>query len=105
MLDRDERLALLPLEDDEADALLARVPGEARDECWWLVLRDGTAVAGDHGGGVLVLTELRLTHPLGRLLERIGASRLVDAFDKRIARHRAGLSRLVPDGPQPRRYP
>jgi hypothetical protein len=69
------------------------------------VLRDGTPVAGDGGAGVLLLCELRLTRPLGVLLRAAGASRLVDAFDVRVARHRMRLGRLVPDGPEPRRFP
>lgn len=81
------------------------MPKEERDRCWWLVLRDGTAVPGDRGGGVAVLAELRLTSPLGRLLRKLGASPLIDAFDRLVARHRAPLGRLVPDGPAPRRYP
>ena len=85
--------------------MLASVPEEARGECWWLVLRDGTPVAGDNGAGVLILSELRATRPLGRALARVGASPLVDALDKTVARHRSALGRIVPDGPAPRRYP
>jgi hypothetical protein len=81
------------------------VPKEDRDRCWWLVLRDGTALPGDRGGGVAALAEIRLTRPLGRLLRKLGASPLIDAFDRLVARHRALLGRLVPDGPAPRRYP
>ena len=69
------------------------------------MLRDGTPVPGDGGAGVLLLTELPLTHPLGRFLRALHASLLVDAFDKLVARHRSGLGRFVPDGPAPRRYP
>jgi hypothetical protein len=81
------------------------VPEDARGECWWLVLRDGTPIAGDAGGGVAALTELSLTRPLGRLLAAAHASPVVDAVDKLVARHRGRLGRLVPDGPAPRRYP
>jgi predicted DCC family thiol-disulfide oxidoreductase YuxK len=104
-LDRDEALALLPLADEEADGLLASVPEEARGECWWLVLRDGTPVAGDSGGGIALLAEVRLTRPLGSVLRALRASALVDALDKLVARHRARLGSLVPEGPAPRRYP
>jgi hypothetical protein len=85
--------------------LLASVPEEARGNCWWLVLRDGTPIAGDGGGGVAALGELRLTRPLARGLSLVRASGLVDAFDKRVARNRVRLGRVVPDGPAPRRYP
>jgi hypothetical protein len=85
--------------------VLAAVPEEARDECWWLVLRDGTPVPGDAGGGVALFAELRLTRPLGRALEALHASALVDRLDKLVARHRGWLGRVVPDGIAPRRFP
>jgi hypothetical protein len=80
------------------------VPEDERGECWWLVLRDGTLVPGDGGGGVALFAEVRLTRPLGRVLRALRLSRLVDAFDKFVARHRGRLGRFVPDGPAPRRY-
>ena len=95
----------MPLADEEAAELLATVPEEARDECWWFVTADGAPVPGDRGGGVALLRELRLTRPLGRLLEAAHASPLVDAVDRLVARHRGRLGRFVPDGPAPRRYP
>ena len=96
---------MLPLDDEEAGGLLASVPEEARGECWWLVLRDGTLLPGDAGGGVALFAEVRLTRPLGLLLRAVRASALVDALDKVVARHRGRLGRFVPDGPRPRRYP
>jgi hypothetical protein len=98
-------LALLPLDDDEAGRLLTAVPEEARDECWWLVLRDGAPLQGDAGGGVALFAEVRLTRPLGRALEALHASALVDTLDKVVARHRSRLGRVVPDGLAPRRFP
>jgi hypothetical protein len=103
--DRYEELALLPLADEEAARLLAGVPERARDECWWIVLRDRTPIAGDAGGGVALFAEVRLTRPLGRLLRTLHASALLDALDKVVARHRARLGGLVPEGAAPRRYP
>jgi hypothetical protein len=105
MLDRDEELALLRLADDEVDSLLASVPEAARDECWWLILRDGTPVPGDDGGGVALFAEVRLTRRLARVLRTLRASPLIDAFDKIVARHRSRLGRFVPEGPAPRRFP
>jgi hypothetical protein len=81
------------------------MPEEARDECWWLVLRNGTPVPGDAGGGVALLVEVRLTRPLGRVFRAVRASALIDALDKLASRHRSRLGRFVPDGPSPRRYP
>jgi len=96
---------LLPLADEEAYDLLGEVPEEERDECWWLVLNDGTPVPGDRGGGVALLAEVRLTRPLSRFLRALRLSRLVDASDRLVSRHRGRLGRLVLDGPAPRRYP
>jgi hypothetical protein len=96
---------LLPLADSRADRLLATVPEEARAECWWLVLPDGTPIPGDAGGGVALLAEVRLTRHVARVLRALHASALVDAFDKVVARYRTRLGRVVPDGPAPRRYP
>ncbi|HEX2104796.1 MAG TPA: hypothetical protein VHF51_14160 [Solirubrobacteraceae bacterium] len=96
---------MLPLADPEADRLLASIPEAERGRCWWLVLRDGTPVPGDGGGGARLFAEVRLTRPLGRLLQGLRASALVDALDKLVARHRTRLGRFVPDGPAPRRYP
>jgi hypothetical protein len=85
--------------------VLASVPEEARDECWWFVLRDGTPIPGDEGGAVALLAEVRLTRPLGRLLRLLRASALLDAVDKLVAGQRGRLGRLVPEGPALRRYP
>jgi hypothetical protein len=85
--------------------LLASVPDEARNDCWWLVLRDGTTVPGDAGGGVALLVEIRLTRPIGSLLRMLQTSPLIDALDKLVSRHRGALGRVVPDDPAPRRYP
>jgi hypothetical protein len=104
-VDRHEELALLPVADEEASHLLASVPEEARGECWWLVLPDGSLLPGDAGGGVALFVAVGLTRPLGRVLRAVRASALLDELDKVVARHRGRLGRLVPEGPAPRRYP
>ncbi len=104
-MDRHQELALLPLGDDEAGHLLASVPEEERGHCWWIVLRDGTLVRGDEGGGVMLLAEIRLTGPLGRSLRAVRLSPVVDVFDRVLAKYRSPLGRFVPEGPAPRRYP
>lgn len=98
-------MALLPLADPEAERLLASVPEERRGACWWLVRRDGTPVAGDAGGGVMLLSEIRLTRSVGRALAALRLSPVVDTLDKLLAWSRSWLGRFVPDGPAPRRYP
>ena len=93
------------MDDERAGALLASVSEDERGECWWLVLRDGTPLRGDAGAGVAVMCEIRVLAPLGRLLQRLGLSPLVDALDRVVSRHRRRLGRLVPDGRSPSRYP
>lgn len=104
-MDSRKELALLPLEDEEAGRLLGAVTGERRGECWWLILRDGTPVAGDEGGGVMLLTEVRLSRALGRVLRAFRLSPLIDALDRLLSQYRKRLGRFVPEGPAPRRYP
>ncbi len=81
------------------------MPEEKRGECWWLILRDGTPVAGDGGGGVMLLSELPLTRLLGWALHTLKLSPLVDAVDRFLAKYRKRLGRFVPEGPAPRRFP
>ena len=85
--------------------MLASVPEEGRGECWWLVLRDGTPVAGDRGGGVMLFAELQLTRPLGGVLRALRLSPLIDVLDRFLAKYRKRLGPFVPEGPAPRRYP
>ncbi len=85
--------------------MLASVPEEKRRDCWWLVLRDGTPVAGDGGGGVLLFAEVQLTRPLGRVLHAVRFSPVIDALDRVVTLYRTRLGRFVPEGPAPRRYP
>jgi hypothetical protein len=96
---------LLPLADAEVARLLASVPEAVRNESSWLVHRDGAAVRLGAGGAVQLLAEVRLTRPLGRGLEAVGATGLLDALVGLVSRHRARIGRFVPDGPAPRRYP
>jgi hypothetical protein len=81
------------------------VPPEQWEQNWWLVLRDGTLLRGNYGGGVGLLTEMRLTRLMGRLLAALHFSPLIDAFDRFVARRRAKWSWFVPKGPAPRRFP
>ena len=93
------------LKDEEANELLDPVPDELRAECWWLVHRDRTPVAGNRGGGVELLLSLRATRPIGRILNALGLSPVMDLGDRILDKLRSPLSRVVPDGPAPRRYP
>jgi hypothetical protein len=52
-----------------------------------------------------VLSELRLTRPLGVALRRGRLSPVVDAFDRLVSRHLKRLGKFVPAGPAPHRFP
>jgi hypothetical protein len=73
---------VLPLDDAAACPLLAPLPDGERFASWRLVRRDGSLA----GYGWI-------------------RGRVPDAAYRFVARHRAALGRLVPDGPAPRRYP
>jgi predicted DCC family thiol-disulfide oxidoreductase YuxK len=104
-LDRHQQLALLPLAHEAAALLLDAVPANRRAESWWVVRRDGVPVSGTSGGGIVLLAEISRTRFVGRVLGEIGLSSLIDVLGALVARHRGRLSRFVPDGPAPQRYP
>jgi hypothetical protein len=96
---------VIPLAEPEAIDLLSSIPEEKRLLSWWIVLRDGTPIPGDAGGGIALLIELPGTRMLGNLLKTLRLSPVVDTLDKLVASHRGLLSRFVPDVTAPRRYP
>ena len=100
-IDRERALAIMPLQDPSADALLAALPERERLASWRLVAPDGT-LAGYGAGLPALLRAIRPTRPLGRLLGLVPAGAL-DASYALIARNRGRLAMLVPDGPAPRR--
>jgi predicted DCC family thiol-disulfide oxidoreductase YuxK len=93
-LDRDERVAFLPLQDAEADALLPGVSEEERMASIHLV-----EPGGGHFARGAALT--RLVHHLG-LPAPAG---LLGRTYGPVARNRSKFGRRVPDGRAPRRYP
>ncbi len=100
-LDRDERLALLPLDEPEAAVLLASIPEHERYASWHL-LHPGGRISSRGAAGVDLLYTLGcrwVAHAVGRAAGP--AERLYTV----VAEHRDQLGRLVPDGPAPRRFP
>ncbi|HLG08471.1 MAG TPA: DUF393 domain-containing protein [Gaiellaceae bacterium] len=102
-LDRRKDLAVLPLQDDAATALLAGLPDGERLDSWRLARRDGS-LAGDGSGMPDLLEAMRLTRPVGRFL-RVVPAPVLDRLYRLVARHRGRLGRLAPDRPGPRRFP
>ena len=91
------------MRDECALPLLAGIPESERFEAWHLALPD-RRVVGAGAGGAELLCSMALTRPAGRALARIPRRALEVAYEG-VARHRARLGRVVPDGPGPRRYP
>jgi len=104
-MDRNERLALLPIESLQAARLLWSIPEKKHSDNWWYVDRDGTPVAGNNGAGIAVLEEIEMTKPVASLLRITRLSQLLNPLDGLIDRNRGWLADIVPDGRGPHRYP
>jgi predicted DCC family thiol-disulfide oxidoreductase YuxK len=102
-LDRDDKLAFLPMRDPAAAPLLESLPDDEHFATWHLVRANGSIV-GDGRGGVELLAAMRLTRGSARLLDLVPDAVLDGAYGL-VARNRSLLGRLVPDGVAPRRYP
>ena len=85
--------------------MLASIPEDERGECWWLVMLDGSLVAGNKGGGVAMLAVFPLTRPVAVVLQALRLSPLVDWADDVLSAQRGRLGNVVPEGPALRRYP
>ena len=94
-LDRNERVAFLPLGDPRAPALLPGLSEAERTASIHLVEPDGQRLS--RGAALAgLLDQLGLPALPARLLARVYGP---------VARRRSALGRLVPDGPAPLRYP
>ena len=94
-LDRNERVAFLPLGDPHAAALLPGLSESERAESIHLVEPNGQRLS--RGAA--------LAHLLAQLGLPAVAARSLGLLYGPVARRRSILGRLVPDGPVPRRYP
>jgi predicted DCC family thiol-disulfide oxidoreductase YuxK len=94
-LDRNERVAFLPLGDTQVPMLLPGFSESERAASIHLVEPGGQRLA--RGAALArLLTELGLPAPAARLLGHLYGP---------VANRRSILGRVVPDGPAPRRYP
>jgi predicted DCC family thiol-disulfide oxidoreductase YuxK len=100
-IDRQRALAIVPLQDPDADPLLAALPERERLASWRLAGPDGS-LAGYGSGLPALLRAMRPTRPLGQVLGLVPV-RALDAAYGLVARNRGRLAKLVPDGPAPRR--
>lgn len=103
-MDDDEALALLPFDDPNAAPFVVFLTEEQLKASWQLIECDGTRLT--KGPAAVRLMELlRWTRWLGRLCRLRPLTRLVGWIDHAISVNRPRLSRLVPRGPGPRRWP
>lgn len=102
-IDRDDALAILPLQDPGAVSLVGGLPESEKLASWRLATPDGALVG--YGAGIpTLLRTMRATQPLGRLVGLL-PDRVLDGAYRLVVRNRGRLGRLVPDGPAPRRAP
>ncbi len=93
--DRGRRLAVLPLQDDAAAALLPGMAEAERMASWHLVERSGAV----HSGGAALAPLIRLL-PLGGLLARLAERmpRLSERAYAAVSRHRGRLAPAIGRG-------
>ena len=96
---------MLPMSDETAETLLSRIPVEKRPDSWWLVRRDATPVAGNNGGWIALLSEMRSTRLLSRLIAWLRLTRLLDWWADFLTKHRGKVADYLPEGPGPHRFP
>jgi predicted DCC family thiol-disulfide oxidoreductase YuxK len=101
-VDRRERLAFLPLEDEDAAALLEAVPEQERMSSWRLARPDGT-LAGRGAGAPALLRALGHERS-ARALDAVPETVLEHGYEL-VASNRRRIGGLVPDGAAPRRFP
>jgi predicted DCC family thiol-disulfide oxidoreductase YuxK len=101
-IDRDQRLAFLPLAAEEARPLLGPLPDSERMASWRLA-DPGGSLAGRGSGAPALLRALGHERS-ARLLEAVPETILEHGYDL-VARNRGRIGGLVPDGPAPRRFP
>jgi hypothetical protein len=91
----------LPLEDEEAAALIAPLAEHERLASWHLVRPDGRI--SSRGVAGVELADVLGFERLAGAGSRLGGS--IERLYRLVAEHRDELGRVVPDGPAPRRFP
>jgi hypothetical protein len=103
-MDVDDRLAMLPFDDPEAARFVVFLTEEQLKFSWQLIERDGTRLTKGPAA-VRLMQHLRPTRWLGRCCRPRALTWLVGLIDHVISVSRPRLSRFVPKGPGPRRWP
>jgi hypothetical protein len=103
-MDREGSLAILPYDDPEAARFVVFLTEEQVEYSWQLIECDGTRLTKGPAA-VRLLQLLKPTRWIGRVCRTPLLTRLVGALDHLISISRPTLSKIVPKGPGPRRWP
>src|ERR671917_374271 len=103
-MDRDENLAILPFDDPNAAPFVVFLTEEQVKFSWQLIECDGTRLTKGEAA-VRLMEHLKPTRWLGKLCRPRLLTRIVGAIDHLISLARPQLSKIVPKGPGPRRWP
>lgn len=103
-LDRAGRLGFLSIRHPDAGPLLDGATDTDPLASWSLVFPNGSRLSG--GPGVVALLErLSLLRWIGRMARALRLAPVLGVVDRWVARYKGRLSRRVPDGPGPHRFP
>lgn len=103
-MDRDGNLAILPFDDPNAARFVVFLTEDQVKFSWQLIECDGTRLTKGPAA-VRLLELLKPTRWLGRLCRPRLLTKLVGAIDHLISIGRPQLSKIVPKGAGPRRWP
>lgn len=103
-MDRGENLAILPFDDPNAARFVVFLTEDQVKYSWQLIERDGTRLTKG-AAAVRLMQLLKPLRWLGRLCRFRPLTRLVGVADHAICVSRPKLSKIVPKGPGPRRWP
>lgn len=103
-MDKEGALAILPFDDPNAASFVVFLTEEQLKFSWQLIECDGTRLTKG-AAAVRLMQLLRRTRWLGRLCRPRPLTRLVGWVDHLISINRPRLSRVVPKGDGPRRWP
>jgi hypothetical protein len=103
-MDKDEKLAILPFDDPNAAQFVVFLTEEQVKYSWQIIECDGKRLTRGEAA-VRLMELLKPTRWLGKVCRARLLTGLVGAVDHVISVNRPKLSRLVPKGAGPRRWP
>lgn len=103
-MDKSGTLAILPFDDPEAARFVVFLTEDQVKYSWQLIECGGTRLTKGPAA-VRLMQLLKPTRWLGNLCRSRPLTRLVGVIDHLISVNRPRLSKLVPKGPGPRRWP